>query len=197
VSVNVRHTDLINVLDENGNPTGDVKNKAEIHEQGLWHKAAHIWIYNSKGEVLLQLRAIDKDSYPGLWDISVAGHTDTGEIPLDSAVRELNEEIGLSVDSSQLEFDSVVRISQPIEGTNWQDNELGYVYFYRFDGAVNQLSTPDGEVEKLKFVPLDQFKSEINNPDMYKKFVPYLPHRQYYRMVIKKIRHKINHGKYI
>ena len=48
---------LINVLDENGNPTGEVKTKREIHEQGLWHNAAHVWMYNSKGEILMQLRA--------------------------------------------------------------------------------------------------------------------------------------------
>jgi isopentenyldiphosphate isomerase len=47
---------LIDVLDENGNPTGDKKTKREIHEQGLWHISAHVWIYNSKGEILLQLR---------------------------------------------------------------------------------------------------------------------------------------------
>lgn len=179
---------LIDVLDEYGKYTGDTKTKQEIHEQGLWHMAAHVWIYNSKGEILLQLRAKDKDSYPGLWDISVAGHTDSGEKPIESAVREMREEIGLIVDQNQLYPGGIIKISQPINGTDWYDNEIGHIYYYKFDGDINELSTPDGEVEKLEFMSIDTFEKEINNPKTYIKYVPYIPHREYYQMVIGKIR---------
>ena len=46
--------ELFDVLDEQGNKTGKTENKKIIHEKGLWHSAVHIWIYNSKGEILLQ-----------------------------------------------------------------------------------------------------------------------------------------------
>jgi isopentenyl-diphosphate delta-isomerase len=183
---------LINVLDANGIPTGEVKTKQEIHEQGLWHNAAHIWIYNSRGEILMQLRAKDKDSYPGLWDISVSGHTDSGETPIQSAVREMKEEIGLNPEFGKLEPDGTYIISQPIEGTLWQDNEIGHVFFYKFIGNVEDLSMPDGEVEKLEFVPLDLFQKEVNDPVTRIKYVPYQPLGEYYNWIADKVKEKLN-----
>lgn len=182
---------LIDVLDEKGNPTGKSKTKAEIHEHGLWHNSSHIWIYNSNGEIMLQLRAKDKYSYPGLWDISVAGHTDSGETPIESAVREMKEEIGLDVTPEQLEFGGKRKFSQPIENTDWYENEFGYIYFYKFEGKVDDLSMLDGEVEKVEFISVNRFENEINNPETYKKFVPYIPHGDYYKMVIDKVRKKL------
>ncbi len=184
-------TALINVLDENGIPTGEVKTKREIHEQGLWHNAAHVWIYNSKGQILMQLRAKDKDSYPGLWDISVSGHTDSGETPIQSAVREMKEEIGLNPEFGKLEPDGTYIISQPILGTNMQDNEIGHVFFYRYKGDADELSMPDGEVENLEFVPIDIFEKEVNDPEISKKYVPYQPPGEYYNWVIKRVREKL------
>ena len=181
---------LINVLDENGNPTGEAKTKREIHEDGLWHDAAHVWIYNSRREVLLQLRAKDKDVFPGLWDISVAGHTNTGETPIQSAIREMREEIGLRLGSGTLEPEGKYIISQRIEKTVWTDNEIGHVYFLKYDGDIHHLTMPDGEVDELEFVPIDQFESEINDPVMIKKYVPYKPLGEYYNWVISKIREK-------
>jgi len=183
---------LINVLDENGNPTGEVKTKREIHELGLWHNAAHVWIYNSHSEILMQLRSKDKDSYPGLWDISVAGHTDSGETPIQSAVREMKEEIGLNPEFGKLEPDGKYIISQPIEGTLWQDNEIGYVYFYKYKGSIDDLSMPDGEVEKLMFIPIDVLEKEVNDPVLRKKYVPYQPLGEYYSWVAQKVREKLN-----
>ncbi|MCX6728871.1 MAG: NUDIX domain-containing protein [Candidatus Saccharibacteria bacterium] len=178
---------LIDIVDENGNPTGYAKTKREIHEQGFWHNAAHVWIYNSHCEILMQLRSKDKDSYPGLWDISVAGHTESGETPIQSAVREMKEEIGLNPEYGKLEPEGIYIISQPIEGTLWQDNEIGNVFFYKFNGSVDDLSMPDGEVEKLEFVPIDRFEKEVNDVELRKKYVPYQPLSEYYSWVISRI----------
>ncbi len=73
--------EMFDVLDKNGNKTGDVKTKKELHENGLWHSAVHVWIYNSKGEILLQKRSMKVTNWPGRWDISVAGHIPAGETP--------------------------------------------------------------------------------------------------------------------
>ena len=78
--------------------------KSEAHTDGLWHRAAHIWIYNSKGEILLQLRAKDKQFWPDRWEISAAGHVGAGEKPEDAAVRELSEELGISAKAEDLEI---------------------------------------------------------------------------------------------
>jgi isopentenyldiphosphate isomerase len=179
---------LIDVLNENGELTGEQKTKQEIHENGLWHAAAHVWIYNSRGEMLLQLRAKDKDSFPGLLDISAAGHIDAGETPEVAAAREVQEEIGLVVKPEQLHLIKKRTVQQPIPDAGWQNNEFDYVYLYRFDGSFGELSTPDGEVEKLEFMPVDKFEEEINNLETYKKYVP---HGDYYHLVIAKIRESL------
>ena len=59
---------------------------SEVHRDGDYHRAVHVWIYSeSTGELLLQRRADCKDSWPGKWDISSAGHISAGDSSLFSA----------------------------------------------------------------------------------------------------------------
>jgi isopentenyldiphosphate isomerase len=69
--------------------------RREVHARGLWHRAVHVLVFNSKGEVFLQKRSMKKDIAAGKWDSSASGHLDTGEQYDDCAVREVREEIGL------------------------------------------------------------------------------------------------------
>ena len=88
--------ELLDVVDENDRVTG-VKTRGEIHALGLMHRAVHILVFNSNGELFIQKRSMSKDNNPGLWDSSAAGHVDSGEDYYDCAVRELGEELGVSV----------------------------------------------------------------------------------------------------
>jgi isopentenyldiphosphate isomerase len=69
----------------------------EVHARGLLHRAVHVLVYNSKGQVFLQKRSMNKDRQPGLWDSSSSGHVDSGEDYDPCTVRELREELGLVV----------------------------------------------------------------------------------------------------
>jgi isopentenyl-diphosphate delta-isomerase type 1 len=69
--------------------------RREVHRTGLRHRAVHVFVFNSRGEVFLQKRSLTKDSSPGLWESSASGHLDCGEDYDACAVRELKEEIGL------------------------------------------------------------------------------------------------------
>jgi isopentenyldiphosphate isomerase len=175
---------LIDVLDENGKPTGGKKSKQEIHLEGLWHNAAHIWIYNSKGEILFQLRAKDKDSYPGLLDISAAGHVDSGETPIQAALREAEEELGLKLTENDLKEVGIRKVSKYIPEIKWQNNEIDHVYLYKYDGDINDLEFPDREVDALEWVSAEKLKEELNRPDASKKYVM---HDDYYDFVIKEV----------
>jgi isopentenyl-diphosphate delta-isomerase type 1 len=73
--------------------------RREVHRTGLKHRAIHVFVFNSRGEVFLQKRSMSKDSSPGLWDSSASGHLDCGEEYDACAIRELREEIGLDVSS--------------------------------------------------------------------------------------------------
>lgn len=92
----------IDVLNSNGKRTGRVVAKSYAHKNALWHTGAHIWVYNLKDQILLQKRSMEKENYPGLWDISSAGHVSAGETPKMAALRELSEELGIKADSKKL-----------------------------------------------------------------------------------------------
>jgi Isopentenyldiphosphate isomerase len=85
--------DVVNERDE----VVDRRPRSEVHRFGLLHRAVHILVFNSRGEVFLQKRSMKKDRHPGVWDSSASGHVDSGEHYDATAVRELQEEIGLRV----------------------------------------------------------------------------------------------------
>jgi isopentenyldiphosphate isomerase len=99
-------TELLEVFDEAGNPTGRAKQRAAIHLDGDWHQAFHCWIVRGQPgaeEFVLQRRSLLKDTYPGCWDAAAAGHWRFGETA-EEAAREIAEELGLEVSFGQLEF---------------------------------------------------------------------------------------------
>jgi isopentenyl-diphosphate delta-isomerase type 1 len=71
--------------------------RSEVHARGLLHRAIHVFVFNSRGEILLQKRSMKKDRQPGVWDSSCSGHVDSGEDYDQTAMRELQEEIGLTL----------------------------------------------------------------------------------------------------
>jgi len=75
----------------------DRKPRSVVHARGLRHRAVHVLVFNARGEVFLQKRSMKKDRQPGVWDSSASGHLDSGEDYDACAVRELREEIGLSL----------------------------------------------------------------------------------------------------
>ena len=85
--------DVVNERDE----VIDRKPRHEVHRLGLKHRAIHVLVFNARGETFLQKRSMTKDREPGKWDSSTSGHVDSGEDYDTCAVRELREEIGLTV----------------------------------------------------------------------------------------------------
>jgi isopentenyldiphosphate isomerase len=84
--------DVVNDRDE----VIDRRPRSEVHRLGLKHRATHVLVFNSRGEVFLQKRSMNKDRQPGVWDSSASGHLDSGENYDNCAVRELREELGLA-----------------------------------------------------------------------------------------------------
>jgi isopentenyl-diphosphate delta-isomerase type 1 len=88
--------ELLDVVDAQDNVIG-VRTRGEIHQLGLMHRSVHILLFNSVGDLFIQKRSMSKDSNPGLWDSSAAGHVNSGEDYLTCATRELGEELGVTV----------------------------------------------------------------------------------------------------
>jgi isopentenyldiphosphate isomerase len=86
--------EIFDVVNERDEVIGQ-ETRNEVHRRGLMHRAVHILVFNSRGEVFLQKRSMKKDRQPGRWDSSSSGHVDSGEHYDQCALRELREEIGL------------------------------------------------------------------------------------------------------
>ncbi len=103
------------------------KPRSEIHLLKLKHRAVHVLVFNSKGELFLQKRSMNKDCFPGAWDSSASGHVETGESYDACAVRELKEELGLAL--SQVP-ERLFKVDASVE-TGW---EFVWIYRCRSDG---------------------------------------------------------------
>ena len=86
--------ELLDVVDHQ-NKVIDIRPRGEVHRLGLVHRSVHILVFSSTGEVFLQKRSTSKDSNPGLWDSSAAGHLNSVEGYDACAARELTEELGV------------------------------------------------------------------------------------------------------
>ena len=101
--------------------------RSEVHRRGLMHRATHVLVFNSQGEVFLQKRSLKKDRQPGLWDSSASGHLDSGEDYDACAVRELREELGL-------EPKAPLRRLFKLPASSETDQEHVWIYFCEAEG---------------------------------------------------------------
>jgi len=150
--------EIIDIYSEDGVLLGKTL-KSQANKEGLWHKVIHLAIHNKKGEILLQRRSREKRSFPGLWDVSVGGHIGTGEEPIDAAIRETEEELGIHLKKEELEFIGS-RKSKTI--TQFIKNfEISYDYISELDIDINQLVLQKSEVEEAKFFPISWLKEDL------------------------------------
>ena len=103
--------ELLEVFDAAGRPTGIAKARSAMHLDGDWHQAFHCWIVRPGPEIVLQRRALDKDTFAGCWDAAAAGHWRFGETAAEAA-REIEEELGLAVPFAELHFAGRERLAR-------------------------------------------------------------------------------------
>ena len=150
--------EYIDIFDENNNPTGEIKEKTKAHEEGNFHRTAHIWIMNNKKELLLQKRSPTKKSHPNCWDISGAGHIRARETVIEGAIRELKEELGIEVKETDLKFISVVKSTK-----NPQNQEFGYVYLLESNNKIKDYVFEDDEVSEVKYVYFEDLEKMVED----------------------------------
>ena len=148
--------EYIDIVDQNNNPTGEVKEKLQAHEDGNFHRTAHIWIINDKKELLLQKRSATKKSHPNCWDISGAGHIRAGESVIDGAIRELKEELGVEVEEKDLEYIATIKSTK-----NPKNMEFGYVYLLKCNNQVEEYIFEDNEVSEVKYVYFEELEKMV------------------------------------
>lgn len=181
--------EYIDIVTIEGKPTGKSELKSIIHQKGYYHHTAHIWFYTVKGEVLLSQRSAKKVICPLMWDVSVAGHIDAGETPKQAAVRETQEEIGLSISKNDLQKIGVFKCFQTY-ANGIQDNEFHNTYIIELKVQISELTLQEDEVEALKLVSFNEFEKLISNIDKNNNhFVP--SNKSYYEFVLRTIKKTI------
>jgi len=175
--------ELIDILDADGRMTNRTAMKSEAHKNGWFHQTVHIWFYTLDGKVLLQQRGKNKDVYPLLWDVSVAGHIGAGENIITSALREIEEEIGLTIQPDKLQKIGVFK-SVHNHSKNLMDYEFHHTFLAPLHLSLHDLRKQESEVENLKLIPMDQFTKELGDISKFK----YVPHEiSYYNTINKEI----------
>lgn len=146
--------EFVITVDENDVPTGQSE-KLEAHQKALLHRAFSVFIFNDKGELLLQQRALSKYHSGGLWTNTCCGHPRPGENTLDAAKRRLYEEMGFTCEIEH-QFTFTYRAELDNELTEY---EIDHVYFGKFNASP---SPNKAEVNAYKWIDLKTLSSQLD-----------------------------------
>ncbi len=160
--------DWLDIVDENGEPTGETVERSFAHQNGVMHRTAHVWLFRKSGnqvEILLQKRSNNKDSFPGCYDISSAGHIPAGDDYVESGLRELEEELGLVVGADELIECGIHKVftENEFHGIHYVDNQLSKVFLLWKDLDVEALDLQEEEIESAMWMDFDSCKEAVRN----------------------------------
>ncbi len=166
--------ELIDIFDENQK---FIKRemKSVAHTFGHWHKSIHAYLINDKKEIIIQKRSADKDLYPNVWDVSFAGHVGAGEDTKTSAIRECQEELGITLSPSEIQF--LFTNPEKLQWGNVHSNE--YVDVFLCKKNFHDIVKQDEEVDDVKAIKIKDFIEMIENKD--KNLFPH--YREYERIL--------------
>jgi isopentenyldiphosphate isomerase len=155
---------------------GITKRRFEVHRDGDWHRSIHLWVMvpgPNGPQLLLQQRAMTKDTHPGLWDVSVAGHIDAGGLPLETTVREAEEELGLKVAPHQLKHLFTIAATHRGETAKhgaFECNEVKDVYLVELESGSEGLRFSTGEVADVRAEEISTLLQHLRDEDA--RYVP-------------------------
>jgi len=135
--------------------------KQQAHVNGLLHRAFSIFLFNSKGEMLLQKRASEKYHSPLKWTNAVCSHPRNEETYLEGAKRRMKEELGIEVEICE-KFSFIYKADV---GNGLWEHELDHVFIGTFEDDFN---LNKNEVEEVKYISMENLDKEMNeNPENY------------------------------
>ena len=148
------------LVDESDHQIGLMEKQA-AHVTPHLHRAFSVFIFNSKGELLLQQRALSKYHSPGLWTNTCCSHPRAGETLEEATSRRLMEEMGMACDMHEV----YTFIYKAYVGEGLTEHEFDHVFIGQSDDLpeINR-----DEVEAWKYMSLDDLKADIgNHPEHY------------------------------
>ncbi|MCI6061087.1 MAG: NUDIX domain-containing protein [Dorea sp.] len=166
--LNGKPLELFDILNPDGTKSGLVRERGVAHREGSLHATVHMWVVrpNQKSgyDVLLQKRSAVKDSNPGSYDISSAGHVAAGDECLESAVREMEEELGMHVRKEDLHYVGLHhgKFEAVFHGKVFRDNELSSVYVYTEPVEIDSLRLQESEVEEVIWMDYEECRQKVH-----------------------------------
>lgn len=161
-------SEMLDIVDENGIPTGETVDREAAHAEGIRHRTAHLWLMRKREsgvEILLQKRSANKDSHPSCYDISSAGHIPAGVDFKPSAIRELKEELGLEAREEDLIYCGTRKLfwEKEFRGKVFRDNQVSNVYCLWVDVEPENLVLQEAEVEEVRWMNLEECKRKVED----------------------------------
>lgn len=141
--------EFVEMFDNKRNSLGKTVERY-THIPGEYSQGSHVWIMNSKGELLIQKRSKEKRLYPNLWSIT-SGGTDLGETTLDTAYREVKEELGINLKPEELELMMSYK----------RNHDFVDVYLARKDIELEEITMQKEEVSDVKWVSKEELEELI------------------------------------
>ena len=138
------------LVNENDQPLG-LEEKMKAHEEGLLHRAFSIFLWNDKGQMLLQQRALEKYHCGGLWTNACCSHPREGELTGAAATRRLREELGIEV-PLQKAFEFTYRADM---GNGLVEHEFDHVWTGTYSGAV---PFDPAEVKDIRYLSMEEIQ---------------------------------------
>ncbi len=172
--------EMVDILTADGKKTTTSISRNEAHSKGLWHRTVHIWIKNSRGDLLLQKRSSTKETHPGLWDISCAGHLSAGDSSIEAALRELKEELGISCESNTLQLLFTLPQQYVSQDHLIIDNEITDVFLLTKPIEKHAVTPDHEEVAEVAVFPVNELKKKL----VMKKWI-FVPHNEEYRRLFR------------
>lgn len=159
--------EYLDVVNEKGEPTGEIIERKAAHAQGVMHRTAHVWLLRKREnhiEILFQKRCEMKDSFPGCYDTSSAGHIPAGIDFAPSALRELKEELGMNALAEQLiPCGHYIEIRDEVfHGKPFHDQEYVKVFALWCDLDESAFHLQPEEVSAVLWMELNKAVAAIN-----------------------------------
>lgn len=145
--------EMVVLVDEHDEVLGQME-KLQAHENGLLHRAFSVFLFNSKGEMLLQKRAAGKYHSPNQWTNACCSHPKNGESYIEAARRRLSEELGIEADLEK-KFHFIYKADV---GQNLWEHELDHVFTGTYEG---QFTLNPEEVSEVRFISFQDLELEM------------------------------------
>ena len=150
--------ELIDIVDENNELTGQIEDRMIAYKKGLWRRTVSCWIMNKKGEILLQKRVANKLRNPNKW-AKTGGQVDSGESAEDAIFGEVKEELGIEIPKEQ------IQVLECWKSKDINNKRFAYNFIFVVDYKIEDYKLQKEEVSEVKYFTIEEMEQIKKNND--------------------------------